>query len=623
MKRWKVTIIAKSSMSRRSPDDWDTDGTLNVARGVTKVSKPEKAKDLAPSVDAPRTTIDDAANAKGKIGTQPPQSIMMQKQKRHLQQRHNKKALALLERHETKRTQAEEARLLAASLLQDGSHDRGCLQAETDMERTTAVTQVQLQRHFLADDDTAKAQIYDLQLGPHYAPYRLHYDRSGRHSLMVGQGGHVAVMDCLQRTLVSEIHLQRGNSAERIRDATFLHNHTLYAAAQQNHVYIYDGTSGAEVHCLTEHGDPFCLSYLPHHWLLASIGRMGYLKYTDVSTGALVSTHRTKLGQPTAMRYNPANAVIHAGHTNGTVTLWSPAQSTYLAKMKCCKGSTAITDLAIDLSGHTMVTSGIDRQIRVWDLRMYRERHAYYCSAGVPVSLDLSQRGLLAIGHAGHVTIWDSAALSEKATSPYMHHRLGPAGGNAARAPVQTVRFRPFEDVCGIGHAGGVSSIVVPGSGEPALDTSEYHTNPMEDTKQRRETEVRSLLDKLAPDMICLEDGSTTVGGMEEYDPAVRLERLREVQEKAANDATKKKVKGKKRGRSKIQTKLRTKQQNVIDHKLLRLREAAEAEKLKKEIEKEHGSSSRRDSTRSGEGSSGASYSVKDTAPSALKRFFA
>ena len=603
-------------MSQLSPNDWDTDGTLNVARNVTKVSNPPLNAALPSNESNPTLTPKDATTKGGSKGNNP--SIMIQKQKRHLQQRHNKKATALLERYETKLNKADESRLLATSLLQDGG--AGCLQAEHDMERTTAVTQVELQRRWLADDPI-KVHIYDLQLGLPYAPYQMHYDRSGRHALIVGRGGHVAVMDCHVRSLVSEIHLQRGTQSERVRDATFLHNYTLYAAAQQNHVYIYDGTSGAEVHCLTEHSDPFRLSYLPHHWLLASIGRMGYLKYTDVSTGALASTHRTQSGAPTALRYNPANAVIHAGHSNGTVTLWSPAQSTYLVKMKCCPhGSTPITDLAIDISGHTMVTAGIDRQIRVWDLRMYRERHAYYCSAGVPISVDISQRGLLAIGHAGHVTIWDKAALSQKATAPYMHHRLGPAGGNAARAPVSTVRFRPFEDVCGIGHATGVSSIVVPGSGEPALDTAEYHTNPMEDSKQRRETEVRSLLDKLAPDMICLEDGSTTVGGMEEYDPAARLERLREVQENA--NPSKKKVKGKKRGRSKIQTKLRTKQQNVIDHKLLRLREAAQEEKLIKEIEKEHGVSSLKDSNKSGEEMRGGQFTAKETAPLALKRFF-
>jgi U3 small nucleolar RNA-associated protein 7 len=618
-------------------DDWDTDGTVNVARGMitgNSSSRPRhnhnRHNDDDDTTDPPVTTTSTTTMTTKGPNNNNKKNIQNH---RHVQQRHNKKALALLQRLETKVEQADTAKAWAAQILQDGGtmttttttltttndpnihhhHHHsgggvGCLQVEHEMERTTAVTQVQLRRELLLSNHrtsssssasapaataTAHHHIYDLQLGTHYAPYQYYYDRSGRYSWMVGQqnGGHLAVMDCYQRTLISEIHLQRGNvhTSERIRDATFLQNFTLYATAQQNHVYIYDGTTGAEVHCLTEHGDPFCLSYLPHHWLLASIGRMGYLKYHDVSTGALVSTHRTKLGAPTALRYNPSNAILHAGHTNGTVTLWSPAQSTYLVKMKCSSnGSTAITDLAIDLRGQTMVTSSMDRQIRVWDLRMYRERHAYYCAAGVPTSLDISQRGLLGVGHAGHVTIWGASALSQKDASPYMHHKLGPAGLNHARGPVSTVRFRPFEDVCGIGHATGVSSIVVPGSGEPALDTSEYHTNPMEDTKQRRETEVRSLLDKLSPNMICLNDGTTAVGSMEEYDPSTRLERLREVQE-AANAGSKKKLKGKKRGRSKIQTKLRSKQHNVIDQKMIRLREAAEEEKLVKEIAKKHG----------------------------------
>jgi U3 small nucleolar RNA-associated protein 7 len=443
-------------------------------------------------------------------------------------------------------------------------------------------------------------------------------------------------MDNYQRTLVSEILLQN----ERIRDVTFLHNFTMYAAAQQNHVYIYDGTTGAEIHCLTEHGDPFNLTYLPYHWLLASVGRMGYLKYHDTSTGSLVSTHRTRLGPSTTLKVNPSNAVIHVGHTNGTVTLWSPAQSNYLVKMKCTTGgsSTAITDLAIDQRGHTMVTCGMDRQIRVWDLRMYRERHSYYCVAGTPTTVDISQRGLFGIGHAGHVTIWDAEALQNKVSAPYMHHKLGPAGMNHARGPVCSVRFRPFEDVCGVGHANGISSIVVPGSGEPALDTSEYHTNPMEDAKQRRETEVRSLMDKLMPDMICIEDAATAVGGMEEYDPTIRLEKLRETQELAnASSRQKTKVKNKKRGRSKIQSKLRTRQRNVIDHKTMRLQQAAEEEKLMKEIETKYSNNTHGSSTPlTGDNENhtidskrqvsmsllAAATAERTSTPTALKRFF-
>ena len=178
--------------------------------------------------------------------------------------------------------------------------------------------------------------------------------------------------------------------------------YTLFAAAQTGHVYIYDN-HGTEIHKLSDHTDPFALQFLPYHWLLASVGRGGWLKYQDTSTGALVSKHRTRLGTCQVMRQNPQNAVMHLGHANGTVTLWSPASSDYLVKLLCHKGS-KITSLAVDLTGNYMVAGGNDRRVKVWDLRMFRETHSYFTAAGVPTSLDISQRGILGIGHAGHAT---------------------------------------------------------------------------------------------------------------------------------------------------------------------------------------------------------------------------
>lgn len=404
-------------------------------------------------------------------------------------------------------------------------------------------------------------------------------------------------MDNHTQSLQTEFYVQ-----ERVRDVVFLHNATLFAAAQANHVYIYDD-AGVEIHHLSEHNDPFCLDFLPYHWLLVSVGRAGWLKFHDTSTGELVSQHRTKLGACQVMRQNPSNAVMHLGHKNGTVTLWSPASSQYLVKLLCHKGS-PITSMAMDQAGRYMVTGGADRQVKIWDLRMYKEMHAYYVPAGVPSSLDISQRGVLGIGHAGHATFWGPEALRGKVKSPYMHHDM-PACG-----PVETLRFRPFEDVCGIGHQQGISSIVIPGSGEPNLDTMEYNTNPHQDKTQRREAEVRALLDKLSPDMISLDPD--VVGGIEVSDPHRRLERIRDMQEEAnakAADQPAKKQKSKKRGRSKIQTKLRRKQKNVVDEHTMKLREAREQEKAEKEKERK---------TQQGE----FHETPKDTAPAALKRFF-
>lgn len=46
-----------------------------------------------------------------------------------------------------------------------------------------------------------------------------------------------------------------------------------------------------------------------------------------------------------------------------------------------------------------------------------------------------------------------------------------------------------------MGHVAGLSSILIPGSGEPNFDSHE--ADPFENKKARREREVRSLLDKV------------------------------------------------------------------------------------------------------------------------------
>ena len=46
-----------------------------------------------------------------------------------------------------------------------------------------------------------------------------------------------------------------------------------------------------------------------------------------------------------------------------------------------------------------------------------------------------------------------------------------------------------------IGHSKGLSSILVPGSGEPNFDSSE--ADPFENKRMRREREVKGLLDKV------------------------------------------------------------------------------------------------------------------------------
>ena len=174
------------------------------------------------------------------------------------------------------------------------------------------------------------------------------------------------------------------------------------------------------------------------------------------------------------MAQNPHNAVMHLGHGNGTVTLWSPSMTTPLVKMLCHKGP--VQALAVDRGGNYMATSGLDGQLKIWDIRKYGVVQEYYTPTPA-ASLSISQMGLLAVGWGPHVSvsvigmtcltgvwvcylrssrqIWKDA-FKTKQQSPYMvHHQPSSA--------VHDVHFVPYDDVLGIGHGKGISSMVVPG----------------------------------------------------------------------------------------------------------------------------------------------------------------
>ncbi|KAH7431942.1 hypothetical protein KP509_08G074800 [Ceratopteris richardii] len=335
-------------------------------------------------------------------------------------------------------------------------------------------------------DISSARKAFDIQL-PALGPYTLDFSPSGRYLVFGGRRGHLATIDWKSTHLVSELQV-----AETTRDVKFLHNELFFAAAQKKYVYIYD-KKGTEIHCLKEHTFPLKLEFLPHHFLLVSVDKFGSLRYQDTSTGLMVAQHRTHLGRCSVLRMNPYNAVVGLGHNNGSVTMWSPNMSKPLVTLLCHHGP--VTAVAFESQGQQMITAGMDGKVKVFDLRKYVALHAYF-SKSPAKSLDISQQGLLAVGEGSNIEIWRDA-LTSKQYKPYMTHHL-PKGWQ-----ISNLLFCPYEDTMGIGHSGGLSSILVPGSGEANFDT--FVANPFETVKQRQEAEVHLLLDKLQPEMIALD----------------------------------------------------------------------------------------------------------------------
>ncbi|GFP59128.1 hypothetical protein ACSS6W_007795 [Trichoderma asperelloides] len=367
-------------------------------------------------------------------------------------------------------------------------NESGFLEAEGELERTYKVRQDEIVANVAVETAKKRFELNLDQLGP----YLCDYSRNGRELLLGGRKGHVATMDWREGKLGCEIQL-----GETIRDVKWLHNNQFFAVAQKKYVYIYD-RNGVELHCLRKHSEVTHMEFLPYHFLLATMNTGGVLKYQDTSTGQVVAEIPSRLGPPCSLTHNPYNAIIHAGHQNGTVTLWSPNSAEPVVKLLAHRGP--VRSIAVDREGRYMVSAGQDAKMAVWDIRMFKEVNTY--STYTPASsVAISDTGLTAVGWGTSTTIWKglfnkNAATQERVTHPYM--KWGREGKT-----VERVRWCPYEDVLGISHDKGFSSVIIPGAGEANFDA--FEANPFETNKQRQETEVRGLLNKLSPEMIALD----------------------------------------------------------------------------------------------------------------------
>ncbi|XP_078439263.1 transducin/WD40 repeat-like superfamily protein [Wolffia australiana] len=419
----------------------------------------------------------------------------------------------------------------------------GLLEAE-GLEKTWRIKQEAIVSEV---DILNSRKAYDISLRDALlGPYTLVYSLNGRNMLIAGRKGDLAIIDMLTMKLIKNFQVK-----ETVRDVVFLHDGQTFAAAQKKYVYIYS-KEGTELHCLREHEAPLSLQYLYKHFLLSSVNKLGQLRYQDVSTGQMVANYRTGLGGTRAMRVNPFNSVVALGHAGGKVTMWKPTSVKPLVSMLCHHGP--ITALAFHSDGHLMATAGMDRKIKLWDLRKYQVIRSF---AGHAKTLDLSDRGLLAIGNGSFVDVWHDTA-GDHSFKPYMNHSM------AKGFQIGKVCFRPYEDVLGIGHSHGVSSILVPGSGEPNFDS--WVANPYESTKQKREKEIHNLLDKLPPETIMLDPGK--IGSVRPTKTRVAAVDEREVEGEARDVAIAEAkaaavVKNKTKGRNKPSKMLKKKQDEV------------------------------------------------------------
>jgi U3 small nucleolar RNA-associated protein 7 len=105
------------------------------------------------------------------------------------------------------------------------------------------------------------------------------------------------------------------------------------------------------------------------------------------------------------MTQNQHNAVIHLGHQNGTVTLWTPNLPHPAVRLLAHLGP--ISSVSVDQStgGRYMTTAGVDGIVKLWDCRSWKDALRSWNSRGGHATLAWSQRGCLAVASGGAVNV--------------------------------------------------------------------------------------------------------------------------------------------------------------------------------------------------------------------------
>ncbi|KAK9781051.1 putative BING4 C-terminal domain-containing protein [Seiridium cardinale] len=483
---------------------------------------------------------------------------------------------------ESKYTNAAIAAKDAEILLE---HESGFLEPENELERTYRVRQDEIQEN--VSINTAKKR-FDLKLDQ-LGPYIFEYSRNGRDILLGGRKGHVSLMDWRAGKLKCELQL-----GESIRDVEFLADQ-FFAVSQKKYVYIYD-TAGVEIHCMKKLMEVTHMTFLPYHYLLATAVSKSYREssgvanihreYQGISNGKSVANPQVvfRLGN-LSLKYRPSLGLQRVWRRTRTMLYYmldlimecmNANKSAFkanspepLVKLLAHKGP--VRSCAMDREGRYMVSTGQDCKMSVWDIRMFKQVNSYHTRT--PAStVSISDRNLTAVGWSTNTTIWKDLFVKhksdqEKVQSPYM------SWGGEGKA-VERVRWCPFEDTMGVSHDEGFSSIIVPGAGEANFDAMEV--NPFETAKQRQESQVKGLLNKLQPEMIALDPNF--VGNLDlRSDQQRQAEKDLDAKPVDLETEIKNKARGKNSALKKYLRKQRSK--NVIDEKRMKIDQIWEEQK--------------------------------------------
>jgi WD40 repeat protein len=191
----------------------------------------------------------------------------------------------------------------------------------------------------------------------------------------------------------------------------------LASASYDRLIKIWDAASGREITTLKEHNDAvYSIAFLPDGRQLVSAAGDRTVKIWDVATGRRVFTMSDATDALYAVAVHPRGSEIAAGGADRMIRTWSwtgdpsilGGRTATLRRSTFAHGDSVLR-LAYAADGKTLVSTGADRMIKVWDAETLRERVALELQPDWVMDLALSPDGKrLVVGrYDGTLGIYD------------------------------------------------------------------------------------------------------------------------------------------------------------------------------------------------------------------------
>lgn len=282
-----------------------------------------------------------------------------------------------------------------------------------------------------------------------------------------GIDGSITVWDLATKSKRHEIQGHK----DSILDAAFAPDGTrLATASYDREIKLWDLNEGKELRTLKDHTDAvYAVAFAPNGALLASAGADRTVKLWDVPSGRRLKTLSDATAELYSVTFGPGGETVMAGGVDRSIHLWHVSNRDASLVKSVFAHDAAILRLVVSADGKTLVSSGEDNDVKLWDLPALTTRKALSEQADWPQGLALSPDGLrVAVGRFdGSLSFYEATTGKPIVTMNKPADAVAPAKPQLVRnatlnppSPRSAVRGTSLRMVLtGIG-AGNATSIV-------------------------------------------------------------------------------------------------------------------------------------------------------------------